>query len=177
MVSWSIVRQPPLQEKLACTLVELFAVSLKCCGHPSELRCMEITAEEHVSQRAAEFVDGVPSAALDYSEESLGRVTAVLAGMSEMFSGGQFPQALVEDASCYLLEVARREFGGVFKYHAPTEQLVLVTGLPNYEVSITAKAKVVGLLSGDLADDLAFHYSGFAERARSAKPGDVVMFV
>jgi len=138
---------------------------------------MQITAEEHVSQRAAEFVDGVPSAALDYSEESLGRVTAVLLGMAEMFPDGQFPAALVEDASSYVLEVARREFGGVFKYHGPTEQLVLVTGMPDYEVSITGKTKVVGLLSGDQADDLAFHYAGFAQRARSAKPGDAVMFV
>ena len=138
---------------------------------------MEITAEEHVSQRAAEFVDGMPSAALDYSEESLGRVTAILSGMAAMFSDGEFPPALVEDASSYVLEVARREFGGVFKYHGPTEQLVLVTGMPNYEVSITGKTKVVGLLSGDQADDLAFHYAGFAARARSATPGDVVMYV
>jgi len=134
---------------------------------------MQITAEEHVSQRAAEFVDGVPSAALDYSEESLGRVTAVLLGMAEMFPDGQFPAPLVEDASSYVLEVARREFGGVFKYHEPTQQLVLVTGMPDYEVSTTGKTKVVGLLSGDQADDLAFHYAGFAQRARLAKPGDV----
>ena len=153
------------------------AAPLKGCSGLPEDTCMEITAEEYVSQRAAEFVDGMPSAELDYSEESLAVVTAVLSGMAPMFSDGQFPQPLVEDASSYVLEVARREFGGVLKYHNQTQQLVLVTGLPSYEVSITAKSKVIGLLSGDQADDVAFHYSGFAQRARAATPGDQVMYV
>ena len=83
---------------------------------------------------------------------------------------------LAQDFGCYLLEVARRKYGGNYSWH-PCEQPVLVVGEPAFHVAIMSWDKLIGRLSGDRADDLVFFYQGFAERVQRAKPGDRIVYV
>jgi hypothetical protein len=116
---------------------------------------------------------------LDYSEASLAVVEAMLAeaaAYAAELTPGQL-SALTQDFGCYVLEVGRREFAGRYLWHEDRDQPVLVVGEPVYRVAIMAWEKVRGRLNRDVGDNIAFHYAGFAERARQAAPGTDVLFV
>lgn len=84
---------------------------------------------------------------------------------------------LVQMFGCYVLEVARREFGGRYCRHDDRDQPVLVVGEPAYRVAMITFVKVRGRLSGDEGDNIPFFYQGFAGRARSAEPGTDALYI
>ena len=116
---------------------------------------------------------------LDYSEASLTVVEELVieAGrwLAEMTP--EQVSTAVEDFGCYVLEVARREFGGRYQWYDGRHQPVLVVGEPTFHVAMMTWDKVRGRLGGDAADNLAFFYAGFAERARQAVPGTRALYV
>ena len=116
---------------------------------------------------------------LDYSEATLFVLEAMASEASpyvQEMTGDQ-RQGLVQALGSYLLEVARRTYGGTYLWHQQRDQPVLVFGEPTFHIALLAWDRVNGRLSGDPADDLVFHYNGFAERARAPKPGERVLFV
>ena len=127
-------------------------------------------AVAQLTERAGGALDFSP-ASLHHVEEILGEASACRAELSD-----EIVSTLVERLGCYVLEVARREFGGEYFWH-DTEQPVLVVGEPAFHVALTAWEKVRSRLNGDASDNLPFHYAGFAQRARSAEPGMRVLFV
>lgn len=130
---------------------------------------------------ANELVTIVPerSDELDFTEASLVVVEEMLsqaaANLDEIPEIDQ--HRMKEGFGCYILEVARRTFGGRYAWLDETSEPVLVTGEPHASIAIAAWSKVAGRLSGDEGDNIPFHFQGFAERARAAKPGDEVVFV
>jgi hypothetical protein len=118
-------------------------------------------------------------AALDYSEASLTVVESMLAEAAQWATelGPKQQASLIRIFGAYLLEVARREFGGRYAWHNHQEQPVLVVGEPAFCIAILSMNKMRGRVSGDTADNIPFFYSGFAERARRAVPGDNALFV
>ncbi len=116
---------------------------------------------------------------LDYTEASLAVVEDVLSEIHRWLS--QMPpeqvKTLVENFGCYVLEVARQEFGGRYLWHEGRDQPVLVVGEPAFHVAMITWDKVRGRLEGDAADHLPFFYAGFAQRARQAVPGDHALYV
>jgi hypothetical protein len=116
---------------------------------------------------------------LDYTEMSLSVVEDMLAEAaqySEELEAGELT-GLVQRFGSYMLEVGRREFGGRYLWSDEREQPVLVVGEPNFRIAIMAWDKVRGRVGGDEADNIPFFYSGFAERARNAVPGDDALYV
>ncbi len=116
---------------------------------------------------------------LDLSPASLTLVED-MAGEAAQWSSTLSPDqltTLVQDIGCYLLEVGRREFGGVYSWHEPRDQPVLVVGEPAFHVAFMTWDKVRGRLGGDRADNLPFFYDGFARSARRAVPGSRVLYV
>lgn len=115
---------------------------------------------------------------LDYSEDTLSVLEAMACEASphvqEMTDNQR--QGLVQALGCYLLEVARRSYGGSYQWYHQRNQPVLVFGEPAFHMALLAWGKVKGRLSGDPADDLVCHYNGFAERAADPKPGERVLF-
>jgi len=83
----------------------------------------------------------------------------------------------VQQVGCYVLEVARRAYGGTYYWHLEGEQPVLVVGEPDAHVAIMTWSKVVGRLTGDVGDNLPFFFDGFAEKAAAPEPGSSVMFL
>ena len=116
---------------------------------------------------------------LDYSEKSLSAVDEILeevSGYKAQMSKTNI-DTIVEIMSAYILDVAYRQYGGVFQWHAQSEQSVLVIGEPQFQVAIMAFDKVRGRLSGDRSDDIPFFFQGFAERVKSAMPGTNALYV
>ena len=116
---------------------------------------------------------------LDYSEATLSVLEAMASEASPYVQEmtDEQRQGLVQALGSYLLEVARRTYGGTYRWYQQRDQPVLVFGEPTFHIALLAWDKVNGRLGGDPADDLVFHYNGFAERARAPKLGERVLFV
>ncbi len=129
------------------------------------------------AERAVAMSEDRGGAVLDYSEASLAVLEEILDEASEYALSAKQTKILVEDLGSYVLEVARRNHGGVYQWFERRDQPVLVVGEPAFHVALLAWDKVRGRLAGDTADDIPFHYQGFAERVRKAQPNDRVLLV
>jgi hypothetical protein len=116
---------------------------------------------------------------LDFSEASLSIVEQLVEEAAAYFEEMTPDQReiLAQDFGCYILEVARREFGGQYAWSKRRDQPVLAVGEPKFRVALMTWDKVRGRLSGDPADNIRFLYTGFAERVRRAEPGTDVLYV
>ena len=111
-------------------------------------------------------------ASIEAVDEMLEEASAYVGELDEDVVTG-----LVQQVGCYVLEVARRAYGGTYYWHPEGEQPVLVVGEPDAHVAIMTWSKVVGRLTGDVGDNLPFFFDGFAEKAAAPEPGSSVMFV
>jgi hypothetical protein len=131
-------------------------------------------AEDAVA--ACEHLRGKP---LDYTEASLAAVEEALAeaaGWHDELTAEQL-QNLAQSFGCYVLEVARREFGGRYCWFDRRNAPVLVVGEPVFRVALLTWDQVQGRLSGDAGCNIPFLYAGFAERVRQAEPGTDALYV
>lgn len=130
------------------------------------------------STEAATKLQPFANAPLDYEPTSIVTVEVMLKRLSE-------EQQLFERqidwiatlVGAYILEVARREFGGQYYWHDGQNRPVLVVGEPSYRIAIIPFDKVRGRLLRDEADNIPFFYDGFAESVRRAEPGANVLYV
>jgi hypothetical protein len=115
--------------------------------------------------------------ALDFSEASIAALNRYLADLA----GWSLTETQKDNAAdlfaAYLLEVGMRAHGGFFQWWEEREAPVLVVGSPDCHIGMLARDKVRGRIGGDASDDIAFFYSGFAERARRRQPGDSATYV
>lgn len=136
---------------------------------------------QHMIDLAAEGVDffEVRFDGFDYSVESLSVVEELLAEASDYFEGmdADRQDQVVEQVGAYVFEVARRNFGGRYFWYEAGNQPILVTGLPEFEISLLANGKVRGRLVNGPEDSIPFFFQGYVERVRGAKPGDKAMIV
>ncbi|MDE0863513.1 MAG: hypothetical protein OSA98_06975 [Rubripirellula sp.] len=131
------------------------------------------------AERAVEQLGDRSNGTLDYSETSLAVVEEVLAEATEFVDETPAKQidALVKMLGSYVLEVGRREFGGKYYWHEGHDQPVLVIGEPEYTIAILVFDKIRGRLSGDKDANISYFYRVFAERVRSAEPGDDFLYI
>jgi hypothetical protein len=117
--------------------------------------------------------------AFDYSEESLATLDELLDNIIDF--GEQMDDSMKNDliaqAGSYIFEVARRNFGGKYFWLEHLNQPILVTGLPNFEISIVAFEKVKMRLENGIEDNIPYFFKGYSERVRNAKFGDKAMLV
>lgn len=116
---------------------------------------------------------------LDYSEESLNLIEEMAdeAAQSKTQLSEDQISAIVQQFGSYIHEVARRHFGGKYYWYTAKDQPILVVGEPDFRISMITWDKIRGRISGDLGDNIPFFYAGFAERVKSARPGEEVFFV
>ncbi len=116
---------------------------------------------------------------LDYSIASLAAVDEILVEVSGYVADldEAVVTGLVQQLGCYVLEVARRAYGGTYYWHDEGEQPILVVGEPDAHVALMAWSKVVGRLTGDVGDDIVFFFDGFAGKAARPEPGTDVLFL
>jgi hypothetical protein len=111
-------------------------------------------------------------ASLAAVDEMLVEVSAYVAELDEAVVTG-----LVQQLGCYVLEVARRAYGGTYYWHDEGEQPILVVGEPDAHVALMTWSKVVGRLTGDEGDDIVYFFDGFAGKAAAPEPGSNVLFL
>lgn len=137
---------------------------------------------EQIARTAAKTVevsDMRDPGRLDYTEASLAVVEQMIEEAAAFFEEmtPEQREIVTQDFGCYILEVARRQFGGRYAWLEQRKQPVLVVGEPAFRIALITWDKVLGRLSDDPADNIPFFYTGFAERVRQAKPGIDVLYV
>lgn len=82
---------------------------------------------------------------------------------------------VIAQAGSYVFEVARRNYGGKYFWHDKMNQPILVTGQPNFEISIIAFDKVKMRIENGREDQIPFYFKGYEERVKKGKQGDKAM--
>jgi hypothetical protein len=116
---------------------------------------------------------------LNFSVESLKVVDNILEEVSEFkedMNEGQINN-VIQTVGSYIFEVARKNFGGRYFWYDQLNQPILVTGQPNFEISLLAFEKVKGRIQNGKEDNIPFFFQGYVERVNKAKPGDKAMIV
>lgn len=129
------------------------------------------------SQCVNRFQDRFPG--LNFSVESLKAVDNILEEVIEFkeeMNEGQINN-VIQTVGAYIFEVARKNFGGRYFWYDHLNQPILVTGQPNFEISLLAFEKVKGRIQNGKEDNIPFFFQGYVERVTKAKPGDKAMIV
>lgn len=115
----------------------------------------------------------------DYSVKSLESLDELLDNFADFAEqiDDYMKSDLIAQAGSYIFEVARRNFGGKYFWYEQLNQPILVTGLPNYEISLVAFEKVKMRIENGPEDNIPFFFQGYTERITQAKPGDKAMIV
>lgn len=131
------------------------------------------------AERAVAALQARAGGRLDWSVASLKVVDEMLVEVSEYVADldEAVVTGLVQQLGCYVLEVARRAYGGTYFWHEEGEQPILVVGEPDAHVALMTWSKVTGRLTGDAGDDLVFFFDGFAAKAAQPEPGSNVLFL
>ena len=131
------------------------------------------------AERAVTSLQARAGGRLDYSIASLAAVDEILVEISGYVADldEAVVTGLVQQLGCYVLEVARRAYGGEYFWHDEGEQPILVAGGPEAHVALMAWSRVVGRLTGDVGDDIVFFFDGFAGKAAKPEPGTDVLFL
>ncbi len=133
---------------------------------------LEVTAEEreqfannmlaNAKALIAQF-DG--DAKLDFSIESLKELDDILEENSLFFKQAdhETKRKMIIKAGSYVFEVARHNFGGKYYWYDRLDQPILVTGQPDFEMSLLAYEKVKGRFENGQEDNIPFFFDGFVE--------------
>jgi hypothetical protein len=115
-------------------------------------------------------------AGLDYSVKSLDVIDNVLEEVSDFYDDMNEDQKnnIVSSVGSYIFEVARKNFGGRYFWYDKLNQPILVTGQPDFEVSILAFEKVRGRLVNGKEDNIPFYFAGYVERVKNKQSGMIV---
>ena len=113
---------------------------------------------------------------LDFSVKSLEVVDRALDEASDFYDemGAEQRKNLISTVGSYVFEVARRNYGGNYFWYDQLNQPILVTGQPEFEVSIIAFEKVKGRIENGKEDNIPFYFAGYVEKVRSKQSGMIV---
>lgn len=115
----------------------------------------------------------------DFSEESLEIIDKLLEDVSdfkEEMNDDQI-QWIIEKVGAYIFEVARIHYGGKYFWYDARKQPILVSGLPDFEISLLSFDKVKGRIENGYEDNIPFFFKGYSERMKAGKAGDKAMIV
>ena len=111
-------------------------------------------------------------ASIELVEEMLAEAAAHATRMTE-----DAVRRLAQDVGCYILEVARRNHGGVFDWAADRNEPSLIITGPQISITLFCWDKVRERLREGGATNVAAFYADYVERLKQAKPGDRIVFL
>lgn len=98
---------------------------------------------------------------LDYSESSFtvldDEILRLLSENKDDVDSGMLEDIIAQFGS-YIFEVVRRNYGGKYYWYDQLNQPILVTGQPEFEISILAFEKVKQRIKNENEDDIPFFF-------------------
>lgn len=116
--------------------------------------------------------------AFDYSITSL----SVLDHLTEDFadfadlSDEEMIADFCEQAGSYILEVARRNYGGTYFWEDELQQPLLKTGLPDFEITLLTFGKVKARIVYGESNNIPDFFKKYTNKLTSAQKGDLMTF-
>lgn len=106
-----------------------------------------------------QFSEGVT---LDFSVESLHDLDQIIESNTEVYkeSNDNTKRIMVMKIGSYIFEVARQNFGGKYYWYDNLDQPILITGQPEFEMSLLAYEKVKGRFENGPEDNIPFFFEG-----------------
>ncbi|WP_394939413.1 hypothetical protein [Psychromicrobium sp. YIM B11713] len=136
------------------------------------------TAEELHALQAAQFVSfaeesiGIAAGVLNFKSESLNVVDEALEEFHR--HNIELPQPMWEGISSYIMETARREYGGSYKPFQDQNPWVLVIGEPEFNLGFMAMSKVLDRVRNGEEDSIPFFYEGLEPLVRQKRNATLV---
>lgn len=131
---------------------------------------MQSKLEQDIIATAESFVNNFSDKGnFDYSVLSLLKLDDLLEELFEYQIDDHTLDSVSSMAGCYIFEVARRNYGGLYFWVQERDQPVLVTGEPEYSISIFAFDKVRGRIRNGKEDDIPYYFDGYIEAVERGK--------
>jgi len=129
------------------------------------------------AERACKTYNEMFTNALDYSINSLLYVDELLEHFHRKKHDldKKTKSDIIGKAGSYIFEVARRNFGGKYYWFDDYDQPILVTGQPNFEISIIAFNKVRMRIDNGNDDNILSYFKAYEERIKRGRLGDKVL--
>jgi hypothetical protein len=117
--------------------------------------------------------------AFDYSIRSLNVLDSLIEDFSDFadLSDEEIIDDFCAQAGSYILEVARKSYGGVYFWDDNLKQPMLKTGLPEFEISILTFEKVKNRIVNGDEDNIPYFFKGYSECVRRAEKGKAAIFL
>lgn len=108
-------------------------------------------------------------ASLDFSVESLQLLDRIIGDNTTFYQQAdkEVRRVKIVKIGAYILEVARRNFGGRYCWYNDLEQPVLVTGEPEFKMALLAFDKTKGRFENGDEDNIPFFFEGYVQGVRS----------
>ncbi|WP_029902920.1 hypothetical protein [Prevotella sp. 10(H)] len=126
-------------------------------------------AEEMVANANALVKQFGDIAKLDFSVESLQLLDDIMEENTSFYMQGndETKRIMVIKIGAYIFEVARQNFGGRYYWYDRLNQPILVTGQPEFEMSLLAYEKVKGRFENGSEDNIPFFFDGYVQGVKS----------
>ena len=104
-------------------------------------------------------------ASLDFSVNSLSEVDQIIEESIEFYkkADNETKRKMIIKIGSYIFEVARHNYGGQYYWYDQLDQPILVTGQPEFEMSLLAYEKVKGRFENGSSDNIPFFFDGFVK--------------
>ncbi|MBK6521604.1 MAG: hypothetical protein KBG47_11450 [Bacteroidia bacterium] len=114
---------------------------------------------------------------LNYSENSLLNVDWFVDDQYQFGDplNAEYNNEIIELVGSYVLEVARRIYGGNYSWNEEKTEPILITGQPEFEISLSIYDKVRTRLETEHSENIIYYFNLFAEKVKAAKAGDKEM--
>jgi hypothetical protein len=131
---------------------------------------MQSRLEQDIITTAESFVNNFSDKGnFDFSVQSLRKLDDILEELCEYQIDDDTLDSVSSMAGSYIFEVARRNYGGQYIWVEESDQPVLVTGEPEYSISIFAFDKVRGRIRNGKEDDIPYYFDGYIEAVEKGK--------
>jgi len=106
---------------------------------------------------------------LDFSIQSLHDLDEIIESNTEVYkqSDNKTKRIMIMKIGSYIFEVARQNFGGRYYWYDHLDQPILVTGQPEFEMSLLAYDKVQGRFEKGAEDNIPFFFEGYVEGVKN----------
>lgn len=105
----------------------------------------------------------------NFSVESLQELDDILDELNDYELDENALYSAASMAGSYIFEVAKRNYGGEYYWVEEKKQPVLVTGQPNFSVSIYAFEKAKDRIVNGKEDSIPFYFKGYIEAVEKGR--------
>jgi hypothetical protein len=138
---------------------------------PQEEQNLDLKIKEDAKKFVEDFND---EDQFDFSEESLVHVDRFIADQYQFGDplNAEYNNEIVELVGSYVLEVARKIYGGNYMWNKDKSAPILMSGQPKYEIVFSTFEKIKKRMETERSENILYYFNIFAQKVKNAKPGD-----